>query len=201
MTLATLSDGKTSYSFLLDPEEILWSYQASYSNNSVLLTSAPDIQWQSSVTTFSCPIKFLSQGMVQDMSTKIKPLADWCLSGATLRFSYGSTAIPRCHIIRFSITEKQWRNGKTSQADATIEFLVSRGATGSTGQTQVTRKITPREQLRIKQKVLQLLKNPAFRRKYGLGNTRYNIEVLPDGSIVLKSPRGQIKKLPKGVVK
>lgn len=126
-TSATLSDGKVTYNFLLDPQTLSWSSQADYSSNSVLLTDKPDVTWKSSVSALSVPnVLFISQGMTQDVSEAIKQLTDWCSSGTTLKFAFGSTVIPRCHIARFTHTEKQWRSGKCTQAEGNLDFLISR---------------------------------------------------------------------------
>lgn len=135
-TGATLTDGTKTYSFLIDPQTISWNSQADFSNNSVLLSEKPDVTWRSSVSTLSLPsILFASQGMTKDVSDSIKQLTDWCSSGATLKFAFGSTIVPRCHITRFSFVEKQWRSGKCTQAEGNLDLVISREPLSTTGGT------------------------------------------------------------------
>jgi hypothetical protein len=198
-TTATLTDGKVTYSFLLDPETIQWSYTADYAANSVLLTSAQDITWKSSTQALSIPkVLFISQGMTEDVSSAIKQLTDWCLQGATLKFSYGATVVNRCHITRFNPIEKQWRSGKVTQAESVLDFMISREpvkveikpevtpnqpkfptakpsdvrpemkTSEVTSTPQKNIKYTDRELLKIKTTVMADLKNPAKRKTLGV---------------------------------
>lgn len=135
-TGATLSDGSKTYSFLIDPQTISWNSQADYSNNSVLLSEKPDVTWRYSSSTLSIPsVLFASQGMTKDVSENIKQLTEWCTTGATLKFAFGSTLVPRCHITRFSFVEKQWRSGKCTQAEGTLDLVISREPLATTGGT------------------------------------------------------------------
>lgn len=126
-TSATLTDGKTTYSFLYDPETLNWAYQSDYATTSVLLSQAQDVTWKYSTQSLSFPkVLFMSQGMHKDVSDAIDQLSKWCLEGVTLQFAFGATAIARCHISKFTPTQRQWRAGKVTYAEASLDFLISR---------------------------------------------------------------------------
>lgn len=127
VTTASLSDGKSTYNFLLDPETLNWSYQGVYSSNSVLLTSNPDNTFKSSSSSLSIPrVLFITQGMTKDISKEVQDLSDFVLKGTELRFSFGNTQLPRVYLTRFSVTEKQWRAGRCTQAEGSLDLLISR---------------------------------------------------------------------------
>ncbi|MBW4558414.1 MAG: hypothetical protein KME59_21315 [Trichormus sp. ATA11-4-KO1] len=194
-TGATLSDGKITYNFLLDPEKLQWSHQATYATNSVLGTDKPDTRWNSSTSTLVIPrILFISQGMTKDVTDTIQQLTSWCISGASLRFSFSSTSIERCHILRFTPVEQQWRSGKVTQAEANLDLLISRepvAVTPSTiGKPQVT--YTPRERQNITNSVTEALKNSGKRAKLNIRNQSVNVATDEVGNVTVTYKSGGV---------
>lgn len=196
-TGATLNDGKVTYNFLLDPETLQWSHQANYAANSVLDTNKPDVRWNSSTSTLSIPrVLFVSQGMTKDITDVIQQLTSWCALGATLRFMFASTTLERCHITRFNPVEKQWRSGKVTQAEASLELLISRvpvvaiSSLATPGKLTVT--YTPRERLNITTKVIEALKNPGKLSRLKIKSQGIDINTDEAGNITVAYKSGGV---------
>ena len=190
-TAANLTDGKLSYGFLLAPETLQWSHSADYATVSVLGANDPDINWRSSTSSLSIPrLLFVSQGMTEDISESIQQLTAWCRIGATLKFTLGSTAIARCHISRFNPKETQWRSGKCTQAEASLDLIISRVSQVASEPT-VTKVggYTPRERENTNKAVLDALKNPAKAKKLKAGSGT-QVSTAEDGYVTLRDLKG-----------
>jgi hypothetical protein len=172
MENAILSDGTRPYSFLLDPETLQYTYNSTYTNNSVLGTQAPDVGFLASVSTLSIPrILFISQGLVQDVKPMVDALASLSSSGQPLRFSYAGNNIERCFISRFSIVHKHWTGNKLSQAEGTLDLILARPTVVSIGTNVVNSVYTLREQDNISKAVKAGLQNPSKRKLLGILST------------------------------
>lgn len=192
-TGANLGDGRISYEFLLAPETLQWSHQASYSSNNVLDTSLPHVRWKHSSSTLIIPrLLFVSQGMTQDMSESIKQLTTWCVTGATLSFTFGSTVIARCHISKFSPTESQWRSGKVTRAEAALDLIISREPLAAVVTTTSTKpeSLTDRERFNISNQVTKALKNPAIAAKLKAASKGTLVDTSTDGYVTLRDAKG-----------
>ncbi len=190
-TQASLTDGKITYNFLLNPETLQWQHSADYAVVSVLDTSNPDVTWKASGSTLNIPrVLFMSQGAVEDLTDTIKQLVDWTIAGATLKFTYGSTVVPRCHITRFTPKEQQWRNGKITQAEAELTFLISREPVVTMSTTKTASiSLTDRERFNVDNQVKKAIKNPAIASKLKVPRDAL-VESSADGYVTFRNAKG-----------
>jgi hypothetical protein len=181
----SLSDGKTQYLFHLAPDELKWSFETEFTANKALLTPDPDVTWKSSNKTLSLPkVLFISPGMVKDMTGFLEPLRLWASQGTGLSLTFGKTVIPRCFLTRLEITEKQWRLGRCTQAEASLDFIIGREPVNRKGIVDPAKlpKLAQHERKSKALLVQKALNNPAMARQLNLPYGAYNVTLDESGN-------------------
>jgi hypothetical protein len=123
-TRATLTDGRSTYTFMFPPESLDWLYQGDYSILSVLDTPNPTVNFKSSSTILSLPkVLLVTPGANQDVSKYLTPLNTWVSRGTKLKFSFGSFSIPICYIRAWRYKVTQVRLGYPSHVTGSLEII------------------------------------------------------------------------------
>ena len=125
-------DGKGSYNFLVNPEEIAWSHQAEFSSLPVLYTAQPLVSYKSSSSSLSLPkVLFWTKAHSGDLTDTLSALKAMTRPPAPgqqlpiLKLTWGDLVAARLYLKAFSYREKQWRSGRVTQAEGNMEFLLS----------------------------------------------------------------------------
>lgn len=125
-------DGKGSYNFLVNPEEIAWSHQAEFNTLPVLYTAQPLVSYKSSSSGLSIPrVLFWTKAHSGDLTDTLSALKAMTRPPAPgqqppmLKLTWGDLVAARLYIKAFSYREKQWRSGRVTQAEGNMEFLLS----------------------------------------------------------------------------
>jgi hypothetical protein len=188
----TITDGKTVYYFLLHPESVKYAHEASYSSNSVLGTSNPDLLWRSSSSNISLPkIQLISNGMNKDVTEYIKPLVDWISSGVLVRLSIGVNIIDSVYLTNFTYEVRQWRSGLPSQVSASLDCIISRDYSKVNVKEPLPASLTDRERFQYENKIKEVLKNPAIASKLKVTKDSL-VSVSADGYATLRNSKGSL---------
>lgn len=125
-------DGKGSYNFLVNPEEIAWSHQAEFSSLPVLYTAQPLLNYKSSTSSLSIPrVLFWTKAHSGDLTDTLSALKAMTKPPAPgqqlpiLKLTWGDLVAARLYLKAFSYREKQWRSGRVTQAEGNMEFLLT----------------------------------------------------------------------------
>lgn len=199
-------DGKGSYNFLVNPEEVVWSHQADFSTLPVLYTAQPLVRYKSSVSSLSLPkVLFWTPAHSGDLTAilvSLKAMTKPPQPGQELpilKLTWGNLVEPRLHLKSFSYREKQWRSGRVTSAEGNMEFLLAPepskaqyskvpvaknkpASSSSTSASQPT-KLTDREREEYKAKILtKLASDKALKVKYNY-KTIKEVTVDADGMV------------------
>lgn len=128
----TSLDGKTSYEFIINPSEMVLESTGEYAKLPVLNTGQPLVKYKSSGDTITFPkVLFATPGNLRDLEKILGDLAAFTrptapgLDPVLLSLTWGSTKIPRCFLKTFKRTETQWRSGKPTYAEGSLEFILA----------------------------------------------------------------------------
>jgi hypothetical protein len=190
---ATLSDGKTTYTFLLYPEEIEWNRAADYALVPVLDSDNPDLAPKSASSTISIPrVLLMYSGATKDVSLYLKPLDEWIASMAALKFKAGSISIPKLYIKRWTYRIKQTRQGSPTHVEGNLDFIIPREISTAVTATP-GKKYTPRERDNITTKVKNRLKQPTYRTKLNISNPdKTGVATDESGNVTLTDTKGKL---------
>lgn len=206
-------DGKGSYSFLVNPEEIAWTHQAEFSSLPVLNTGQPLTKYKTSGTALSIPkVWFWTPGNAGDLTATLaslkamtKPPAPG-LDPPLLKLTWGHLTEPRLYLRKLEVKEKQWRSGKVSSAEGSMDLLISPVApkpqvVTTPPSTQAAKpsnvKLTDRERSDYQAKVeAKLRTDKNLAKKLGVNiNDLQRLQVGLDGSVSVSQTDGKLRNI------
>lgn len=173
----TLSDGKTTLSLPLAPENLTESTSGEFARNAVLDTAANYVRPKGSTTslTFS-KLLLISGGFVTNQQPTIKQLQLWAKAQTRLVVSYNTVRVPYAYLQSLKVDYIQWREGKPVHATIDLEVIETLPDI-KPKKTINPKKITPREQQKKKKDIEGKLKKIAP--KLGLqGNVSVEVDDL-----------------------
>lgn len=201
-------DGKGGYDFLVNPEEIAWVHQAEFSSLPVLNTAQPLTKHKTSGTALSIPkVWFWTPGSAGDLTVTLASLKAMTKPTTTsqalpiLKLTWGHLTEPRLYLRKLEVREKQWRSGKVSSAEGSMEFLIAPLAPKA--QVTVTPtsgkaiKLTDRERSDYQAKVeakLKIDKNLAKKLNVSAKDLQ-RIQVGLDGAVSISQTDGKLRKI------
>lgn len=189
---ATLSDSKKAVEFVYDVKPD-FSHNAKLSSLNVLGTDNPDVKYLSTETRLSIPrLLFVTPGANKDMSEIINQIKDWVNRGQLLTFTNGETLLQRCYINTFNYRIKQTRAGKPTDVEANITFRIER--LSSVTQETISKKITTREQIKIRDIIEEARKKAINRVRLGIQNDSDTVRVDDQGRVEIVNQNGNVIK-------
>lgn len=182
----SLSDGITTKQFPLNPD-VKMSISGEFASNSVLDTVNPQVRSKYSAKTYKLEriLLYSFSGRV-DQTPLINTIQQWASSQKMLRFYsdiYGSDS---CFISSLELEVKQWTNNQVWAAEMSLELIES--LTGAVlAPKQPNKKVTPREQLKLKKTVEDKLKKPSNRKVIGLESSILQVAVTDNEKVTITS--------------
>jgi hypothetical protein len=192
----TLSDGNKTKQFPLNPE-IKVTISGEFASNQVLDTYNPQVRPKSASRVFKLDdILLYSFAGNIDQQPLITTLQYWASQQTKLKLTSDIHNCKSCYIRSLDLQVKRWDGNKVLAAEMSIELLET--FIGSTSKTSASankaaKKITPREQNKLKQNIKNKLKTPSKQRLIGLNDSNFTVEVADNKSVSITA-EGQTKE-------
>jgi hypothetical protein len=126
-TRATLTEigSDTTFTFLVPPQSLKFSYQQERAMQPVLQTNNPLSRWKNSTETLSLPdVRLWTPANDRDLTEPLQTLAQWTRDQPpVLKFQWGSIGLEKCYLISFDFDIVQIRTGRPTQATGSIKLI------------------------------------------------------------------------------
>lgn len=183
-------DGKDSYEFLINPEQLSYSFNAELSALSIAGSNQELQRWKSSRTDFRIPdFQMFSPNNDRNLAPVIQKLIDWTRgqngSLPLLKFSWGDYRMDRCYLSNLEYSVLRSRGGHPTYIKGSLVITPAPQTPKIRTEFVTGDMLTDRERTDLLGRIQDALKrNKEWMKKYGI-YAESKIDISPDGDLIV----------------